>query len=244
MEQTTEHTTTAHRRDDTAPELREPLDPGRLEGLEPLHRIAGRNATKADVVVYRLDGRRIAVKTYAPRPWWVRWTVGRFLVRREAAAYRAAAGAPGLPVCYGRVGPYAVATEWVDGQSLAQLRGRPVDPAVFDRIDAVLDHLHDRGVALADLHHRDVLVGDDGSVHLVDLATAFRLGERPGRLRRRFFVRMREQDRVAAARLRARWTGIDEREAIAAVSPEAAEWYRKARRLKAFWDRLRGKRRG
>lgn len=221
----------------------EPIDPSRLSGLEPLRHIEGRNSTKADILVYRLEDRRIAVKTYAPRPWWIRATVGRWLVRREAAAYRAAAGAPGLPTCYGRVGPHAVATEWVDGRSLAELRGQAVDPAVFDRIEVILAELHRRGVALSDLHHRDVLVSDGGAVHIVDLATAFRLGEKPGRLRRRLFVRMRDQDLVAAARLRARWTGIDEQEAIAAVSPEAAEWYRKARRLKAFWDRLRGKRR-
>ena len=42
-------------------------------------------------------------------------------------------------------------------------------------------------MALVDLNYRDLLLGWDGSVHIVDLATAWLRGERPGRLRNRLF---------------------------------------------------------
>jgi hypothetical protein len=218
------------------------LDPGRLADAEPLRRIVGRNGTKADVLFYELDDDRVAVKTYAPRGALMRSTLGRWLIRREAAAYRAAEGVDALPGFLGRLGPYALATRWVDAEPLKERVGVELDEAFFDRLGAVLDELHDRGVALADLHHRDVLLGADGALYIVDLATAWVLGHRPGPIRRRLFKRFCESDRVNLARMRARFTGGDVAAAVESVSPAAAAWHRRGRKVKGWLDRLRGKR--
>lgn len=214
-----------------------------LRGARPIRRIAGRNLTKADILVYRLGDCEVALKDYGARPFWARNTIGRLLVRRESRAYAAAAGLEGLPRWLGRVGPFALAVEWVPGTSLAEAQGQRLNPAVFDRLGSILERIHERGIALGDLHHRDVIVGVDGGVSVVDLATAFVLGPRPGRLAVRLFRRMAEQDRVALARLRARAMGMDENRAVAALGPSVARRYARARRVKAWWDRLRGRRR-
>jgi hypothetical protein len=216
--------------------------PGGIE-LDVERRIPGRNATKADVLLVTRDGRRCAIKSYAARPFVIRTTLGRWLVARECAAYRAAAGADGLPRFLGRIGTYALAVEWIEGQSLASLGACRLDPRVFDRLAAIVEGLHARGIALGDLHHRDVLVGEDDRVAVVDLATAVTLGERPGFLRRRAFERLRMLDRVAVARLRARFTGVPEAEALEGIPEEALRWHRRGRRLKAAWDALRRRRR-
>ncbi len=213
-----------------------------LRGAEPLRRIAGRNRTKADVLFYREAGRDFTVKDYGARPFWIRHTIARLLVRREARAYAAAAGLPGVPRFYGQLGPFALVLEGLEGATLAELGGRRLDPAVFDGLAAVLEGLHARGIALGDLHHRDVIVGSGGSVHVVDLATAWVLGPRPGPFGRLAFRWLAQQDRVALARLRARYTGGDEVQAVTAVGRGAARRHRGARRLKAVWDRLRGRR--
>lgn len=215
------------------------LRPQELAALEPLQRLPGRNSTKADVLFYEVDGRRVAVKTYAARPAWIRHGLGRWLIRRETAAYRAAAGVPGLAEFLGRLGPYALATAWVDARPLSSLRGQHLDDRIFDAAGATLAALHERGVAVADLHHRDVLVADDGAVVLVDLATAWILGRRPGRLRRALFRHFRDHDLAALARMRARFTGSGE----AAVSASTARWHARGRRAKKMLDRLRGKHR-
>lgn len=215
----------------------------RLRGLDPLRRIPGRNRTKADILVYDDGGERIAVKDYGPRPPLLRQTLGRYLIRREVAAYRAATGLAGLPRFVGRLGPFALAVEWIEAEPLAQWAPEAVPAESFDRLERILAGMHERGVALGDLHHRDVLLARDGTVHLIDLATAWTLGDRPGPLRRALFRRFRDQDRVALARLRARYRGLDEDAAIDAVGRAAAAWYRRGRRAKAFWDRLRGRRR-
>lgn len=186
----------------------------------------------------------VAVKDYGPRPFLVRQTLGRVMVRREAAAYLAARGLPGLPDFLGRLGPYSLAVRWVDATPLAASRREGIDPAFFDRVAAILDGLHDRGIAIGDLHHRDVLLGADGSAYIVDLATALVLGEHPGRIRRGLFERLRDQDRVALARMRSRFTGVDEAAAVAAVGPRAASRHARWRRVREAWDLVRGRRRG
>ena len=92
-----------------------------LDGLEPLRRLVGRNRTKADILVYRLHGTEIAVKDYGARPWLVRQTIGRLLIRRESAAYLAAGPVEGLPPFHGRLGPFALATGWLDARPLADV---------------------------------------------------------------------------------------------------------------------------
>ena len=193
--------------------------------------------------MYRVDGVAIGLKDYGSRPFLVRNTVGRLAARREAKAYSAAAGLSGLPGFYGRLGPFSIALSWVAATPLAERERGSVGGAVFDRLERIVAGLHDRGIAVGDIHHRDVLVGDDGSVHLVDLATSVVLGARPGFLRRALFERLRDQDRVALARLRARFTGLDEDAAVEAVGSKAVARYARWRRVRRIWDAVRGRRR-
>ncbi len=213
----------------------------RLRSATPGQRLAGRNRTKADILFYRCAGVDLAVKDYSARPWWIRNTLGRWLLRREQRAYGAACGVAGLPRLVGRPGAFELALERAPGRPLAELSRGAVDAEVFDRVQRILDALHARGVALGDLHHRDVLVARDGSVHLVDLATARVAGPRPGPLGRWLFERWRDADRVALARLRARFAGGDPDAAVAAAGARAAAWHRRGRLVKRWLDRLRGR---
>lgn len=222
-----------------------PLSPSRLAealaGLTPERRLVGRNLSKADVLVYRVGERRIAVKDYAARPFLARHTVGRLLTARECRAYERAGGVPGLAPFLGRLGPWTMATAWIDAIPLSDLPLGAASPALFDRLDAVVGGLHARGVAMSDLHHRDVLVANDGGVHVVDLAMAYVLAPRPGWVRLRMFDRLAAQDRLSAARMRARFTGASEDEALASLDPSSRKLWRAGRRVKGVWDRLRGR---
>ncbi len=211
-----------------------------LDSLPVVRRISGRNRTKAEVRVYRTPDGDVALKDYSARPWLIRNLLGRMLIRREARAYAVAEGLPGLPRCLGRVGPFALAVEWIDAPPLAKFDDASVAPERFDDLERVLAGLHGRGVALVDLSYRDLLLARDGTVHVVDLAMAHLLGNRPGRIRRRLFEHFRAADRFALARLRARFVGEDPRAAVAAADPRVLAWHRRARRIKWRWDRLRG----
>lgn len=220
------------------------VDPVRLRAEPPILHVPGRNSTKADFFVYRVDGLDVAVKDYAPRGFLIRHLLGRYLIRRECRVYRAAKGVEGIPRFYGRLGRFALALEYVDAEPLSRQRERALDDAFFDRLLALVRGIHDHGIALGDLHHRDVLVDSEGDIHLIDLATSWVLGKRSGPLSRAIFRRLRDVDFVAVARMRARWCGGDVESAPATVSPSAAAWHARGRRVKAFVDRLRGRRRG
>ena len=209
------------------------------DGWVEEHRIVGRNATKADVLLGRIDGRPVAIKDYGPRPLAIRSVLGRWLAGREARAYRVASSVSGIPAFLGRRGPYALMFERIDGTPLAERPVGSVDATTFDRLDRVLAELHELGVALGDVHHRDVLLTRDGDLRIVDLATAWVCGRTPWSAW--VFRRLRDQDRVAAARLRARFLERDEQQAVAAIGPSAAAWHRRGRSWKRRLDRLRGR---
>jgi hypothetical protein len=206
----------------------------KLAGLVPVRTLPGRNGTKADVLVYETGSGRVALKDYGRRGLLARHILGRVLVCRECRAYEAARGAAGLAPFLGRVGPFALATGWIEARPLSAREGERLPDTVFDRLDAILLGLHAKGVALADLHHRDVLLSDGGEVHVVDLAAAVAGGP--------FFARAAAQDRLAAARMRARFTGRSEEEALASLDPASVALWRRGRAAKRLWNRLRGKR--
>jgi predicted Ser/Thr protein kinase len=218
---------------------RSPLEILREGRAKPWRRLPGRNSTKADVLLYRLDGGAVAVKDYGSRSFAVRNTVGRFLIRREARAYRAASGLPGLPRFLGRLGPFSLAMEYVDARPLAEISGRTLDAAFFDRLEAAVRAFHARGIALGDLHHRDVLVTTDDTIYLVDLAMAWVAGPRAGKVRRAIFERLAGIDLVAVARMRARWTGQGADPARVGPGGSAVAWHARGRRLKTIWNRIR-----
>lgn len=220
-----------------------PYDLDRVRDGTLIRAIAGRNLSKADVFFYRRGEVAVVVKDYGKRPFLVRHTAGRLFIAREAAAYRAARGIPGLPEFFGRLGPTALALRLVEGAPLSSLDRAAVPAGFFDRVQTILDALHDRGIALADLHHRDVLVGPDGSATVVDLATAYVAGDGAGALRRAIFRSLAALDRVALARMRARYAEGNESQAVLdAAGRHGAALYRSGRRLKELWNRLRRRR--
>ena len=212
-----------------------------LADLEPERRIPGRNITKADLQFYRVDGFGIALKTYVARGILARWVFGRLLTSRECSAYRAAEGVAGLPEFLGRMGPAALATEWLPARSLAERQGEIVDSSIFDRLTVIVEALHQRGIAVADLHRGDILLTDNNEVFLVDFAMAWTLGQRPSRLRRAMFFHLCRLDLIALARIRAHFLGGEIEEAVREIGGTTAKWHRWGRRGKQVWNRIRGR---
>jgi hypothetical protein len=189
--------------------------------------IAGVGA-KADVLVVGLEGSTCVVKDFAPRSAWVRG-LGRLQVRREVAAYRRLAGVPGVPELIGRIDPWALAIERIDGERLAFAALKPGDgPKHVAALRTILDAIHARGVVHNDLRGREnVLLKRDGGLAIVDFAAAIRL--RPGGLAHRlFFRRLALADEAAFLK----WKGM-----IAPGTYTAAdeEFLRRFERWRSLW---------
>jgi hypothetical protein len=176
----------------------------------------GRNRTKADVLLVDRNGERVVAKDFRNRGVIVRNTIGRLSVSRECRAYARLAGLSGIPPLIGRVDAYAFAYGFVPGSALPSLKRRSLPASFFRALEALLESIHSRGVAVADLHHRNVIVAEPaGSPAMIDFSLAL---SRPAawNLPGRWMFRFAQQlDRLAVQRIRQRYeqapvTGVAE----------------------------------
>lgn len=164
----------------------------------------GRNLTKAAVTVVESGSGPIVVKDFAASPWPIRRFFGPWHLDREERAYTRLQAIAGVPRFLGRIDPQAIAVEFVPGPTLATVRPGDLPMAFFDRLDAIVAAMHAAGVAHADLHRHDVLVGPDGGPWIVDFSTAIVAGPRPDPLIALIFRQACSADRRSAAKLRSR----------------------------------------
>ncbi len=128
---------------------------------------------------------RAVVKDFAPCAAPVRWTLGRWLVRRELRAYRRLRGHPAVPRLLGAIDSLAFAVEHRAGTRFSRRRPWTFSRAFCCELAGAVCGLHARGVVHLDLRHRsNVRAGTDGRPVLIDFASAwvFRPGSWAARL--------------------------------------------------------------
>jgi hypothetical protein len=194
-----------------------------------------RNRTKARLFVAEHEGRLVVCKdcSFAARlfvvGWFRRWTLAN-----EARVLRTLDGQPGVPRLLA-AWPMGLVMEHLPGRLLTELRRTVVPGAVFDRLDALLAAIHARGVAIGDLHRRNILVDERGAVGIIDYEIALQRGRG---LLRGLTARAQRLDRFAAARQRRHFGAPLGAEHVSLLDNPPA-WYRMARRFKTWRSRNR-----
>jgi len=159
-------------------------------------------ATRAALWLGSVDGSPAVFKDYSRCSAPMR-PAGRFLLRRERAIYSRLAGIPGIPRCFGLVGPYCLAVERIPGKDALQFERGELPKEFFDRLDAMVEELHRRGIVHCDLKHRqNIVVTPDHRPYIVDFATALTPGSRWNFLRRWAFRIFVHDDRKALVKIR------------------------------------------
>lgn len=93
--------------------------------------------------------------------------LGRLLAARECGAFERLHDIDGVPKLIDRWGPTGVVREYIEGHPLA--RGERVADDFYPRLHALLDEMHEHGMAYVDLEKcENVLVGEDGRPYLFD----------------------------------------------------------------------------
>jgi hypothetical protein len=198
-----------------------------------------RNRTKADVVLVSWEGAGIVVKDFRERGVLVRETIGRFSIARECRAYAHLAGIAGVPAFVGRIDAYAFAAAFVPGKALPAHPKRSLPPALFRALEGVLAAIHARGIAIADLHHRNIIVAEpDGAPSIIDFSLALlrpASWNLPGRW---IWGRAAKLDALALERIRNRYEAGGPGPSAAVPSSRLYRW---GRSLKGLSARIRRK---
>jgi hypothetical protein len=115
-----------------------------------------------------------------------RWTGGAWMIRRELRVLRTLDGLPGIPAGAFRMDRFALGERFVEGSPLRSLSAGDVPVAFFERLEAMVQAMHARGIAHLDLRNAgNILMDAAGEPMLLDFPSAINIRWMPGPLRKR-----------------------------------------------------------
>lgn len=167
---------------------------------------------------------------------------GRYALLREWRAAVALEELPEVPGAIARPDSDAIVIEHRAGTPIKEMERGAVSPAVLDKIEALVQTMHRRGVTHGDLHGANILVDEQGDIALIDWATASFFGEKPRGTKAASFAQWRALDERALAKLKL----LHEPQRLTAHEREMllsgpSSFYRFVKRLRFLLAKLRGK---
>ncbi|MFO7598540.1 MAG: hypothetical protein R6X27_01875 [Candidatus Desulfacyla sp.] len=160
--------------------------------------------------IWRVEekGIRAVVKDFSANRSLFGNTVGRFLIWREAKAYRRLNGVKGTPTLYRVIDGIALVVQEIPGRSLENLEQEMTLPgSFFDELNELVTCFHRRGLAHCDLKRAaNTLLGEDGHPYIVDWAASISETEFRFPLLRLIYRRFLLDDRMAVIKLKLRHT--------------------------------------
>jgi hypothetical protein len=161
-----------------------PFDRAALASAERKLLRDGRFAN-ARVERVRIAGTDWIFKDFASRAFFVRHTVGRFLLGREVRALRRLEGLSGIPSQAFRVDALSMAARFVPGRALADTPDGPFSTDFLLALEALLRQVHARGLVHLDTRGGgNLLIGPDGAPGIIDFQAALSTRWMPRSLRR------------------------------------------------------------
>jgi RIO-like serine/threonine protein kinase len=183
-------------------------------------------AGKPDLNQVNMAGRSVMVKDVRGKNFFLRWTLGLWLIQKEWKIYSRLVGIKGIPQPIERVDRFAFAMEYISGRPI--LRGEFLPPSFFHELERVLADIHERGIVHMDLRHKgNILVSEKGEPYLVDFNSSFAFKEK-GFLRRYLFPLLRRVDDGGLLKLK-------KRIAPALLTSEELAFLKRFERLRKLW---------
>ena len=157
---------------------------------------------KPDLNQVEVGDLSLMVKDVRGKKFFLRWTLGLWLIHKEWMIYSRLVGIKGVPRPIERIDRFAFAMEFVPGRSI--LRGEPLPSSFFPALEKVLREVHGRGVVHMDLRHKgNILISEKGEPFLIDFNSSFAFKEK-GILRRYLFPLLRWVDYGGLLKLKKR----------------------------------------
>jgi hypothetical protein len=160
--------------------------------------------SRAEVRVLQQPDRLVVLKDFTDGNTACR-LLGLFLISREREAYEHLSDLPGVPAWCGQLNSWSMMIEYREAERVSEVPAERLTPEFYTRLLALIEGLHDRGVAHADLKRLDnILITPQGEPILVDFAAAFCHGSNP--LCAILFPYLFDDDLRAVYKLKARRT--------------------------------------
>lgn len=188
--------------------------------------LVGGRFAKPDLNRVSLDGKTFMVKDVRRRNFFLRWTLGLWLINKEWKIYSKLKGIKGIPEALEKVDRFAFVIEFISGRPIE--RNESLPPSFFSNLKRILDEIHLRGIAHLDLRHKgNILVTEKGEPFLIDFnsSLSFKLG---GILYRYFFPILRWVDRGGLLKLK-------ERVSPSSMTEEETLSLKRFNRLRKLW---------
>ena len=151
----------------------------------PLKLLRDGRMANTKVFCATFNGELWTVKDFGDRPWYVRNTIGRFLIRREVAFLQRLEGIDGVSPGAFRIDAFAMAVRFVPGETVHKTRRELVTPEFLEALEALLNRIHERHVVHLDCRGvGNVLYREDGKPALIDFQSALYTRFMPRFLRR------------------------------------------------------------
>ena len=146
-----------------------------------------RNGRIANAVVTKVDvgGRLWTVKDFAPRPWYVRWFIAPFLLKRELAFLNRLEGIDGIADAAFRIDRYAIAVSFMPGDSMGREIKERITPEFLEALESLVRAMHARGVVHLDLRGLgNVMIRPDGRPGIIDFQSSLFTDRLPRSIRK------------------------------------------------------------
>lgn len=158
-----------------------------VEWFELMHQGKWANAN-----VYRFSksGRILVRKGFCLRSFLVRWSIGVFLTRREAAVLRKLSGEPGIPDEIKQCCAYCLRYRYMDGETLGSVsnQNKKLPQSYFLEAEKLLAKMHQRRIAHLDLRRGDNwIVRADGKPGIIDFQSAILIPLLPEKLQQKLY---------------------------------------------------------
>lgn len=132
----------------------------------------GASWMQANVYLINHGDQKIVIKDFGAAPCLVRCTFCRFALNRETRAMQQLQALHITPRYLGRVGDYAYAMEYIEGENF-KFNKHVTDLQFLMSMQAAVKSMHDAGVAHNDLHGKNIIIASDGRFYFIDFASAF-----------------------------------------------------------------------
>ncbi len=127
---------------------------------------------KPDLNRITIDGQIFMVKDVRKRNFFLRWTLGLWLIHKEWKIYRRLLGMKNIPQPIERIDRFAFIIEFIPGRAIK--RDENLSANFFFDLKRILEEIHARGVVHLDLRHKgNILITDKGEPYLIDFNSSF-----------------------------------------------------------------------